>query len=480
MVIQHYILAPSVVCVSPKFWSETLDDHFSIDCMRFMSKMAKEYLTSELDEALGRQVLFQRALFRASEFPKPISPEVCALAERKGYQLMQANTTRIDTSLSLQREIHGIKLYAKTLSNGDAIVQGVASVPGTVAAVLGIFKMSTSELFTETMHSILPSIASQCATVATNGRAINMHWISMINLSREQHYRDMTFLSATQYFQHARMQDDEGSLYVATTNQDRAVCGTHIWESIEVPSLKQFSPSDTRCKRETVMNSGFFVDKASDDTCRVSFTIASINDPMAWIEIVVLSALQKLITICRSMQLIPQERWANAPTCHLCDKSFHYHTMRRRHHCRLCGHSICGTCSTFVTMELMESVRCCLLCAFEESQPSGSKTPTPRMSYAPTLASTFRDSTTSIDWYRRNRTSSVSSVYSAPDSTNDLSDESNARQARRAAMLERSASYLKLAITKPSPMLQPTRARTPPPTHKQQHYLLEEFGLMSH
>ncbi|ETV92385.1 hypothetical protein H310_13280 [Aphanomyces invadans] len=408
--------------------------------MAFTTQMSREHQLWSLldlsDQVKARdthgQKQFAKALRSLSHHPVDVVDDMYHAAEQKGFLLVQANTTRLDTSLVYQRELYGIKLYEK-MSNSDStsgtlVVQGVSAVAGTVPSILNTFNMRHSKAFTSTMQTLLPSIVCQGATVASDNDATHVHWMSVVGLNDDHRLSDVLFMSASQLYESSPATCDDLSL-VATKATDNVAYGTHIWESITLSSpalqhLALFGPADTKCVRLHVVNSGFFIEPGDvDDVCRVTFSFSchltgadTAHHPRLrqWMEGVVVTGLQQLAATCRSshLQLVPRQKWAESNSCHLCTTSFRFNVLRRRHHCRLCGQSICSACSTFVTLETVvdpslghrslsakltqaDSVRSCLLCAFAEkstkvppktpSSPSSSSgTRTPAVSIAST------------------------------------------------------------------------------------------------
>ncbi|RHY02073.1 hypothetical protein DYB36_008113 [Aphanomyces astaci] len=387
--------------------------------MAFSAQMSREHqlwsLNNLSDQVKARdtdgQKQFARTLGLMSHRPLHVSDDLLHLAERKGYLLVQANTTRLDTALVYQRDAYGIKLYEKQVGainhGGVLVVQGVSTgVAGSVASILETFTMNTSKSFTTTMQTLLPSIVCQGATVASDKDKVHVHWMSLVGLHDDHRLSDMLFLSASQLYEPsvAQYDDDIGDDMVTTTTAANASCGTHIWESVDatttssssLQSLALFGPHDTKCMRLNVRNCGFFIETNhdTDDMCRVTFTFSchltggttsrssnpcetTIAKARQWMQGMVVTGLQQLAATCRAshLQLVPRHQWALANHCTLCAKSFRFNVLRRRHHCRLCGQSICSTCSTFVTLDTLDasckvapvdSVRCCLLCAFSD------------------------------------------------------------------------------------------------------------------
>ncbi|EQC42769.1 hypothetical protein SDRG_00492 [Saprolegnia diclina VS20] len=431
--------------------------------------------------------LFKRAVRRLSKDPVRLDEELVLGAERRGQDLLAANTTHIDTTLVHTHEAHGIKIYERR-TNDAVLLHGATSVSGSVDSIMDLFDLGTTDAFEATMRQVLPGLFYEGATIGVGG-ATNVHWMSLYGEQTSDAVRhDMVFLS----------------------------CATR-YETLRGAAVPTSDSSDL-----------------DENVCRVTFTLELTqvdpnNMPLRhWMEHAVVTALSNLTTQCRSvnLKLVPRSLWTEESKCHLCKKGFNiFHLLRRRHHCRLCGHSICNECSTFVTIESegmaqkstrLDSTRSCLLCAFTET-PKPQKQHTVLVDDRGSLATTSRSSnedhrpsrydlgrksshphmsssvsTTSSSprmSFRRSmiqmpsgleRTSSVLSLTeslaktsptTASESTSVVSFE---RRARRAAMKERSYSLVESAMRRGSvhdtPVLQPIQSHA--------LELLTELGLL--
>ncbi|KAF0697466.1 Aste57867_11850 [Aphanomyces stellatus] len=473
---------------------------------------------------------FHRAIRTLSRHPLDVDDALHALAARQGLAVVHANTTRMDTTFAHHRDADddGIRLYAKASSDGG-VLQGVATVAGTVESILDTFSMQSSRRFADTIRMLLPSIACHGATIATDHGSTHVHWLSFVGLSDARRLSDVTFLSSTQLYEEDIETGEPVALAAAAAATDddddtvrHVVYGTHVWESVDVPALAAFTPADTQCARQRLTRSGFFVEPVSgsddDDLCRVSLTLslAGVEPSNPWVVLAVRTCLRQLMATCRSTQLslVPRAEWSHESQCHLCRKTFHlFHVLRRRHHCRLCGHSICASCSSFVTLDdptkgasgAASTVRSCLHCAFADApkhkparvrpsraatmipdshvtKPESASLSTPAAPSVGSIASTASLSSSSADSFSHPRRSSMAMLEEIPSPRSpktDASDtrarraslqtefhrrsgESSARAARRAAMLQRSTSFLELAINNPTDSLTKPRTETDP------------------
>jgi len=65
------------------------------------------------------------------------------------------------------------------------------------------------------------------------------------------------------------------------------------------------------------------------------------------------------------LQIVPRSRWEMDSCCSLCGKKLGKRFLRPRHHCRVCGRSVCARCSPG-TLELE---RACTACVDREQSP---------------------------------------------------------------------------------------------------------------
>ncbi|KDO27939.1 hypothetical protein SPRG_07215, partial [Saprolegnia parasitica CBS 223.65] len=325
--------------------------------------------------------LFKRSVRRLSKDPVHLDEELVLGAERRSQDLLAANTTHLDTTLVYTHEARGIKIYERR-TNDAVLLHGATSVSGSVDSIMDLFDMGTTDAFEATMRQVLPGLFYEGATIGVAG-ATNVHWMSLYGEQTSDTVRhDMVFLSCATRYETLR------GAAVPTSDVVSAVThGSLVWHSVPSKNFLPFKARHTQCYRRYISRSGFTVESSDldENVCRVTFTLELTqvdpsNVPLRhWMEHAVVTALSNLTTQCRSvnLKLVPRSRWTQESKCHLCKKGFNlFHLLRRRHHCRLCGHSICNECSTFVTIESegmaqkstrLDSTRSCLLCAFTET-----------------------------------------------------------------------------------------------------------------
>ncbi|OQR89113.1 hypothetical protein THRCLA_09913 [Thraustotheca clavata] len=433
---------------------------------------------------------FKRALRKLTKSPLIVDEALLQEVEYRGNRLLQANTTHLDPTIVFLHESNGIKLYERKC-NDSVLVQGTISVAGTVESIMKNFQMNTTKEFEQSMRQILPGVFYDGATIATNSHGVvpitNVHWMSLYDEQSEAPRQDMVFVSSSQLYETSR------GIIIPTSDPDACITfATHLWHSIPSKSILPYSPLHTQCYRRHLSDSGFTVAATEvNDVCRVTFTLELQRcEPKAtllqWMQRLVILSLTHLTTQCRvgNPKLIQKTHWISEDSCQLCHKSFNiFHLLRRRHHCRLCGHSICNDCSTFVTIESedmlekstkMELTRSCLGCAFKEtprhaehrssfvtSSTSASSTEDHRRtdlsrksshayirSALSSPSSVFRQSVVSLpSTHSLERTSSAMSLADSLAKTSPTSSCVSAeRRARRAAMKERSYSLVETAL----------------------------------
>ncbi|OQS06865.1 hypothetical protein THRCLA_01107 [Thraustotheca clavata] len=126
----------------------------------------------------------------------------------------------------------------------------------------------------------------------------------------------------------------------------------------------------------------------SDDRHTIHSVVSGLSDDQA-------STISGASYITREIALLPPHEWANPDSvkkCQLCDKSFT--PLRRKHHCRVCGAVVCGTCGVFTNLVVggeLVNVRVCTNCRGADCHrhflKQGSATST-EASWVPTASST--------------------------------------------------------------------------------------------
>ncbi|RHY17025.1 hypothetical protein DYB25_004048 [Aphanomyces astaci] len=197
---------------------------------------------------------------------------------------------------------------------------------------------------------------------------------------------DMTFAATTMTFgrlpgeEKEKKNRDQGLVVVPL---QACQVGVQVWESVVVPGLdddvsdkdetashgsggsgvsggKSSSSHDSH-RRVAMVTSGIVVEALDPTQCRVSVVLqfgqqqdesarsTTTNGMSIWQQRLAQSALASLRT--ELVVLVPQTLWMFNEYCYLCYKTFG--TFTRRHHCRLCGHSICSKCTENVPTDAM-------------------------------------------------------------------------------------------------------------------------------
>lgn len=156
----------------------------------------------------------------------------------------------------------------------------------------------------------------------------------------------------------------------------RVSYGVSVWESIDLPTCVPLFPT-SQMRRRTLKNCGFVVEASEtpgSDTTRVSFFVTASFDPATadrdseWLLRVAEGALNVPSALVnrriRRNQLRDRRHWAYANACAVCNAKFGM--LSKKHHCRICGGTVCGKCSEMRTdlrtSVLTASARVCRGC----------------------------------------------------------------------------------------------------------------------
>ncbi|OQR81457.1 hypothetical protein THRCLA_11710 [Thraustotheca clavata] len=260
----------------------------------------------------------------------------------------------------------------RTSPNVPFRVKAVMIVPGDLDEVLlALSKQGVNaQEYRKTMFYLLQDAFVEGVSLH-NGRDMNFNWLA---LADENKKFDMTYMTATTRY----VRRHTGLVPAVACPAD---IGVQIWQSIEVPELVKFSEQHTGCKRLRMDCSGFLVERTSTPAMsQVSFFLSFGKAKLAQSWMIQLA--ERLATIAvifsrqGSLQLVPRSLWTFNAYCYSCFKSFG--TFRRRHHCRLCGNSICSKCTVSVEVTFPSSptagkydstsVPCCSKCSDTNNQ----------------------------------------------------------------------------------------------------------------
>ncbi|KDO27946.1 hypothetical protein SPRG_07222 [Saprolegnia parasitica CBS 223.65] len=280
------------------------------------------------------------------------------------------------TKFQFKASSHGIEIYESV--SRPYRVKAVALVPGDLEDIMFVLGKQGAKAheFRKTMFHLFQESFSEGVSLHAPGRGldqqhVNLNWLALADASLRY---DMTYMTATSRFLRR-------STGLANAGSCPADVGVQIWQSVEIPELTTFTERDTGCMRLRLETSGFVVERTSTpQTSQVAFHLsfggASVSS--AWMQLLAerLASIASVFTRPGSLQLVPRSIWTFNAYCYSCFKSFG--TFRRRHHCRLCGNSICSKCSVSVEITFpgsptashydSTSVPCCHKCADTNSQ----------------------------------------------------------------------------------------------------------------
>lgn len=214
------------------------------------------------------------------------------------------------------------------------------------------------------------SVASNSNIYGSQASSLSLQWLALKDLSVHLPVREFLFMRYNQAF----FNEDPAATH-------RVAYGASIWESVDLPGCDPlFNPAAV--KRAMLKNCGFVVESSEEtDTTRVTFFIttaldqASLQTDRAWLLRVASSVKMIPSAIVnhriRSNQLKDKSEWDSRDKCALCTTSFT--VFKRKHHCRMCGVSICSKCSSIRKDSRNKNgngIRVCLSCLNGEDTSS--------------------------------------------------------------------------------------------------------------
>uniref|UniRef100_K3W7P6 FYVE-type domain-containing protein n=1 Tax=Globisporangium ultimum (strain ATCC 200006 / CBS 805.95 / DAOM BR144) TaxID=431595 RepID=K3W7P6_GLOUD len=187
-------------------------------------------------------------------------------------------------------------------------------------------------------------------------------WLALKDMSVQLPLRDFLFMRFNQSFP----ADDP-------TSQSKVAYGASIWESFEIPSCRPIFGA-TQMVRHKLRNCGYVVESSDEtDATRVTFFItapldqASNQSDRAWLMRMAGSVRllpSALVNLrIRENRLIDKSQWDSRDKCALCTTSFNM--LKRAHHCRICGTSVCSKCCSVRRDPRSKSssgIRVCMSC----------------------------------------------------------------------------------------------------------------------
>lgn len=289
--------------------------------------------------------------------------------------------------------------------------------------------------------------SSVSSATAPSSTTMLFQWLALKDASPALPLRDYLFMRFNQTFP----SDDPASVH-------KVAYGASVWESIEIPSCRPIF-SAQQMTRKRFKNCGYVVESSDEtDTVRVTFFItmpldqATLQSDRAWL--VRMAGSVRLLPSAlvnqriKQNQLVDKSKWDSRDTCALCTSSFTL--MKRAHHCRICGTSVCSKCCSVRrdtrARHSSSGIRVCLSCLNGEdmsalwgasmgkkhlgsnhSHNNSSSSLTSSRHQHSSQQQRSRDSNTSKDSWssrdlERSRTSYQSSVESFSSSTRSFDD----------------------------------------------------------
>ncbi|RHY74869.1 hypothetical protein DYB34_013822 [Aphanomyces astaci] len=328
--------------------------------------------------------------------PKTLKPAtegalVRLMQERSAEMVRMHTSEKKACRLSFVKEKRGVSVFEGTNPRNRFMVKGETTVRASIEDILCSFLMGSTSEFDATLYKLFDLYANKGATLAfVTNHPISVHWMALNTDKLET--RDVVFASTAQLYE----QTTGGSLVGMDDHSDGIVtAGSLVWESVdlarEIPLLRQ---KLTGYARYYLRTCGFYVEQTNDaDITRVSFVLSAKNEAgyirdSKWMQSLVTMCVANLARTLRKLELVPKHSWKESEHCVLCRKTFR--AFRRRHHCRLCGNSVCSDCSKSIAVDgrpvvdqgqlvHVSRVRSCTTC-FETSSVRGASSSSLRSS----------------------------------------------------------------------------------------------------
>lgn len=333
---------------------------------------------------------FGEEIHRQYKLQRVLTPDVTQRFEAQGDRRLRALVRRVvdddarhEKRSKLIQENDNYRIY-EVLDSSDEDTRGNPEAPPALLTMKGVLLLQNSsceqvmellatpayaDLFGslyadsavlwEPPHSTTAhSTTSRSSTLSATPMATSLayHWLMLRDVSALLPPRDFLFMRYNQQY----ASDDPAS-------SQRVGWGASIYESIALPSCRPLWPASVS-QRSAWTKCGFIVE-ASDhrahgtDTTRVTFFVTA---PRAadrqWL--MKLAGCVKLLPSAivnhriRCHQLVDKREWVTRDACAQCTVSFSK-LLKRRHHCRLCGASVCSKCTA---MRHQNTVRVCRAC----------------------------------------------------------------------------------------------------------------------
>ncbi|KDO27940.1 hypothetical protein SPRG_07216 [Saprolegnia parasitica CBS 223.65] len=285
---------------------------------------------------------------------------------------------KITSALTYLGDDRRIQLYDGRV-RGRYVAKAVTLMPGTVHDVLAALAVDSTPALAKTMRMLFGKAFADGMTLHASSKpaeesdGVHVHWLALLGGQNmgDMAECDAVLASHTQYYEPDAT--DAMELLATPTFSPAVIAGSHVWESTTLLRSLEPVPSRHPTPRLDLRSSGVYVEAAVSDR--------GLNEHVVRVTMVlslaglVSGATTELSRVARrgTIQLVPREEWAHSRACAQCAVTFRL--FRRRHHCRLCGHAVCGTCSCAMDLDYPmlangdvvrhATVRSCTRCAFE-------------------------------------------------------------------------------------------------------------------
>ncbi|KAF0697465.1 Aste57867_11849 [Aphanomyces stellatus] len=373
---------------------------------------AKKSASPSADHADGKTKFMDRIHDMATApLDATLEESVTTLVQAKSVDLLHTHSSMVPHTSArpsfafLHEKQATIRVYEATHAH-RYIVKGVTTMPGSVFDILSALQLH-GDAFAGSMQEVFGLYFDQGVTLhttrdrttdsvmndddTTDLDPLGVHWMTLKTSRAMGHdtEADVVFASFSQMYEPAAVDDDDdaSSLVATRKNSPLVTCGTHVWESIDLRALAAFPSAVTGRRRLAFRNCGVYVEKVRTpshaDLTSIAlvlsfdldvFMAADRRASALWMQRLV-HGVQNISRMARhdSRTILPKHKWTlDGGDCSLCDLPFTL--FRRRHHCRLCGHTICHACSCSMDVEFPvmndgrilnhATVRSCTKCAF--------------------------------------------------------------------------------------------------------------------
>ena len=330
-------------------------------------------------------------LEKAPMDPTVRSSLVSAARETSASFVAFCTSPKITSAFTYLGDDRRVQLFEGRV-HGRYVAKAVTLMPGTVRDVLAALAVDSTPALVKTMRMLFGKAFADGMTLHAAAKpvedsdGVHVHWLALLGGQNmgDMAECDAVLASHTQYYEPDTT--DAMELLATPTFSPAVVAGSHVWESTTLLRSLEPVPSRHPTPRLDVRSSGVYVESTVSDrglnehVVRVTMVLSlagntTTNSVERWLQGLVSGATTELSRVARrgTIQLVPREEWAHSRACAQCAVTFRL--FRRRHHCRLCGHAVCGTCSCAMDLDYPTlangdvvrhaTVRSCTRCAFE-------------------------------------------------------------------------------------------------------------------